>query len=179
MTEEEQIEWTRFQTFALGQLDSFIDRQNFVGLSIDPSFANKERLFVSRIKDGLRWTYKTWDSTTDYERIYSTQEEKMKMKFGKQVPTIDKITGDIGVDYYKGTNDTIEYLKLKTLVKYDRFGFDGTSYSIAIGDYMRESKYSWWEELPKEWTDLGLIFKELKDNLDLARTKLSAKLGSR
>jgi hypothetical protein len=52
MTEEEQIEWTRFQTFALGQLDSFLDRQNFVGLSIDPSFENKERLFVSKVKDG-------------------------------------------------------------------------------------------------------------------------------
>jgi len=42
MTEEEQIEWVRFQTFAIGQLDSFIDKQNFVGLSIDPSFENKE-----------------------------------------------------------------------------------------------------------------------------------------
>jgi hypothetical protein len=179
MTEEEQIEWTRFQNFALGQLDSFIDRQNFVGLSIDPSFEKKERLFVSRIKDGLRWTYKTWDSTTDYQRIYSTQEEKMKMKFGKQVPTIETVKGDMGIDSYKGTNDIIESLKLKSFVKYDRFGLDGTSYSIAIGDFMRETKYSWWEELPKEWADLDVIFQELKNNLDLARTKVSAKLGSR
>lgn len=179
MTEEEQIEWTRFQTFALGQLDSFSDRQNFVGLSIDPSFENKERLFVSKVKDGLRWTYKTWDSTTDYQRINSTQEEKMKMKFGKQIPTIEILKGDIGVDSYKRTTDIIENLKLKSLVKYDRFGLDGTSYSIAIGDYMRESKYSWWEELPKEWTDLAVIFQELKDNLDLARTKFGVKLGSR
>ena len=178
MTEEEQIEWSRFQTFALGQLDSFVDLQNFVGLSINPSFENKERLFVSKIKDGLRWTYKTWDSTTDYQRIYSTQEEKMKLKFGKQMPTIDMITGNIGVDSYKRTKDIIENLKLKSLVKCDRFGLDGTSYSIAIGDYMRESKYSWWEDLPKEWADLDVIFQELKDNLDLARTKLGAKLGS-
>ncbi|MFM7856665.1 MAG: hypothetical protein ACKO96_33260 [Flammeovirgaceae bacterium] len=134
MTEEEQIEWTRFQTFALGQLDSFIDRQNFVGLSIDPSFDKKERLFVSKIKDGLRWTCKTWDSTTDYERIYSTQEEKMKMKFGKQVPTIEIVRGEIGVDSYKRTSDILENLKLKSLIKYDSFGLDGTSYTIAIGD---------------------------------------------
>jgi len=178
MTEEEQMEWARFQNFAFGQLDSFIDRQNFVGLSIDPSFIKNERLFVSKIMDGLRWTYKAGDSTTDYQRIYSTQEEKMKMKFGKQVPTIDTVKGDIGIDSYKGTSGIIESLKLKSFVKYDRFGLDGTSYSIAIGD-MRETKYSWWEELPKEWSDLDVIFQELMNNLDLARTKVSAKLCSR
>jgi len=179
MTEEEQIEWARFQAFAMGQLDSFIDRQNFIGLSIDPSFEKKERLFVSKVKDGIRWTYKTWDSTTDYQRIYSTHEEKMKMKFGKQVPTIEIIRGDISIYSYKRTNDIIGNLKLKSSIESDRFGLDGTSYSIAIGDYMRESKYSWWEELPKEWIDLGVILQELKTNLDLARTRLGVKLGSR
>ena len=178
MTEEELVEWTRFQNFALGQLDSSIDRQNFVGLSIDPSFERKERLFVSKVKDGLQWTYKTWDSTNDYQRIYSTHEEKMRMKFGKQVPTIEILKGNIGIDSYKRTNEVIENLKLKSLIKNDRFGLDGTSYSIAVGDYMRESKYSWWEELPNEWYDLGVIFQELKDNLDLARTRLGVKLGS-
>jgi len=101
------------------------------------------------------------------------------MKFGKQIPTIGTLTGDIGVDSYKRTNHIIENLKLKSLIKCDRFGLDGTSYSIAIGDYMRETKYSWWEELPNDWSDLGVIFQELKDNLDLARTRASVKLGSR
>jgi hypothetical protein len=179
MTEKEQIEWRRFQTFALGQLDNFIDRQNFIGLCIDPSFEKSERLFVSKVKDGLRWTYKTWDSTSDYQRIYSTHEEKMKMKFGKQIPTIEIMKGDIGVESYKRTNEIIENLKLKSLVTYNRFGLDGTSYSIAIGDHMRESKYSWWEDLPAEWSDLEEVFGELKDNLELARTKLGVKLGSR
>lgn len=48
MTEEEQIEWAQFETFAQGQLDSFIDRQNFIGLSINPSFENKERLLTKK-----------------------------------------------------------------------------------------------------------------------------------
>jgi hypothetical protein len=176
MTEEEQIEWARFETFAVGQLDSFIDRQNFVGLSINPSFENKERIFVSKAKDGLRWTYKTWESPTDYQRIYSTHDEKMKMKFGRQVPTIKILKGDIGADFYKQTESIIEHLRLPSLVKSDRLGLDGTSYSIVIGDYMRESKYSWWEELPKEWADLGVIFEESKNNLDLARTQLRKKI---
>ncbi|MFM7854504.1 MAG: hypothetical protein ACKO96_21915 [Flammeovirgaceae bacterium] len=179
MTEEEQIEWTRFQTFALGQLDSFIDRQNFVGLSINSSFDKTERLFVSKAKDGLQWTYKTWDSTTDYERIYSTHEEKMKMKFGKQQPTIEIIKGKIGTESYERTINIIDKLNLKSLVEYDGLGLDGTIYTISIGDSMRETKYSWWENLPREWTDLEPILKDLTDNLNLARTKSGVKLGSR
>ncbi|GHN01566.1 hypothetical protein WSM22_30550 [Cytophagales bacterium WSM2-2] len=177
MTEEEQIEWARFQTLALGQLDSFVDQQNFLGLRIDPSFDKAERLFVSKAKDGLRWTYKTWDSATDYERIYSTHEERMKMKFGKQLPTIEITRGEIGEESYKRTNKIIDKLNLKSLVKSDGFGLDGTSYSISIGDSMRETKYSWWENLPKEWADLEPILQELTDNLNLARTALNYEYG--
>lgn len=55
MTEEEQIEWAQFETFAQGQLDSFIDRQNFIGLSINPSFENKERLLTKKHEPGNHW----------------------------------------------------------------------------------------------------------------------------
>jgi hypothetical protein len=38
MTEGETQDWLKFQAFAMGQLDHFSDRQNFIGLAIDPSF---------------------------------------------------------------------------------------------------------------------------------------------
>jgi hypothetical protein len=177
MINDEKKEWLRFEYLALGRLDSSIGRQNFVGLSIDPSFENKERLFVSKVKKGLRWTYRTWDSAADYEKLHSTAEEKLKMKFGKQEPTIYILEGDLGLDSYKLTDEIIDNLSLKSLVEFDGFGLDGISYTISIGNYLRETRYSWWVHLPDEWNGLAPIFQELQNNLDLARISLVKKLA--
>ena len=179
MTEEETRDWFKFQSFATGQLEHFIDRQNFIGLGIDPSFERTERLFVSRWTNKFKWTYKTWDSITDYQKIESSQEEKLKLKFGKQIPTIHSIQGELEDSFYSETEKILEDLKLKSLIKFDRFGLDGTSMTIFIGDRYRESTFSWWEDLPKEWIELQPILDNLTRNLDIAREELSRKLGSR
>src|SRR5690606_14415447 len=107
---------------------------------IDPSFDNKERLFVSKTKKGLSWTYKTWDLATDYERVHSTPDEKMKMKFGMQEPTIQILKGDLDLDSYKATNEISENLTLKSHVKFDYFRLNSTSYTISIVIYLRETR---------------------------------------
>lgn len=178
MTEEETRDWFKFESFATGQLDHFIDRQNFIGLGIDPSFERKERLYVSRWTKNLKWTYKTWDSIIDYQRIESSREEKLKLKFGKQIPTIHSIQGELEDVFYSNTSKTLETLTLKSFLKFDRFGLDGTCRTIFIGDRFRESTFSWWEDLPTEWKSLQPILDDLTKNLEIARKELSRKLGS-
>jgi hypothetical protein len=178
MTEEETKDWFKFRSFVTGQLEHFIDRQNFIGLGVDPSFERTERLFVSRWTKNFKWTYKTWDSIRDYQRIESSQEEKLKLKFGKQIPTIHSIQGELEDGFYSETATILEKLELKSFVKFDRFGLDGTSRTIFVGDRFRESTFSWWEDLPREWIGLQPILDDLTKNLEIARKELRRKLGS-
>lgn len=172
MTEQESTAWGLFMSQALGQLDAGIGKQNFVALGIDPSFQNQERLYVSKANKTLRWTYKTLNLGEDYQRIFSNDEEKLKLKFGKQVPTFQTIDGEIGIEAYRNTFQIVDNLALKSLISPTGIGLDGTSYSISIGNYMRETRYAWWETLPEEWADLKPIFQELMKNMELARIQL-------
>ncbi|PZR37607.1 MAG: hypothetical protein DI538_12145 [Azospira oryzae] len=54
----------------------------------------------------FKWTYKTWNSIEDYQRIVSTPEEKLK--FGKQTTTIHSIQGELEADFYSETEKTLD-----------------------------------------------------------------------
>jgi hypothetical protein len=79
----------------------------------------------------------------DYQRIESSQDERLKLKFGKQVPTIHSIQGELENDFYSETEKILEDLHLKAFLKFGRFGLDGTSMTIFIGGHYRESSFSW------------------------------------
>ena len=171
ISEEDFKNWSEFESMAIRKLDDYGLCQNFIGLAINPSFQERERISVSNGKNEFTWTYAVWDREANYKRFITSRDERLKIKFGKSTPEIKIIKGVVDKSFYEETEKQLENLKLKALVNIDSFGCDGTDFTIFIGGFYRKSSFSWWENLPDEWKDLEIVFKNLYNNLEIARSK--------
>lgn len=172
MTDEELDSWIKFKSLTICQLNDSGIEQTYVSLKIDPSFDIYERLYVSKEANKFDWSYIAWDSKSDYQKYSKSRDERLKLKFGKFQPKLMIIRGELDVNFYQETEKKIKHLKLIPLIENDDLGLDGTNYQISIGNYLREVTYSWWNNLPEEWSELEFIFTELYKNMEIARKEI-------
>jgi hypothetical protein len=102
---------------------------NRITYSIKPSFAKES--FCEIEKNTHRATFSVFVKNGNGQRQVQVSEESV-------LPILDAVK------------------QLRLPIHDDDCGFDGTTYELTIGRTNRVT-YSWWENLPEEWAELGKI----------------------
>ena len=171
-----QLEWEAFRSLALTAV-----RTGFIPKTTDGEHA--ERLFqivelpsfdtvtgweIFRItardaNESSRYILARtrWEQKQDVGMFYHPIERltMLRLKYLKRLSpaltfTMHLLRGDNAREVENASNRLLS-TPVPLLLAGKRFGLDGTSYELGVGDSWAGVRFHWWEQTPPEWTILG------------------------
>ena len=105
-----------------------------------------------------------WHQITDLEK-FRTPVETLKY-LNRLSPTIEFHQFVVEKFFFESTLERFRSLSVPAFIKAERFGLDGTSYEVNLGDHWAGLRFNWWETPPEPWRQLGEITFEALEKLN-------------
>jgi hypothetical protein len=164
MDAEQLKEWIDFERRAIqlvrkGNVPDEIGVMRLFQVLILPSFDEAVSWDVCREQstsgDRRYFAVQTrWKRQVDM-KMFETPVERLRHPKALY-PTLGANTFEISSDAVERFLDKLRTATIPAYVEAKSIGADGTRYELSFDDYFVGARYSWWEEPPDEWKEIGV-----------------------
>ena len=161
--------WRNFQDEALKSLTFKSDVNTIFLIKIINSFApsiiwrvaknsqrEKEEAFFAE--------FRRWRSDIDQEKFRSPIELLKHLSSLK--PTIETERFELSNEFFDESMNRFYSIKIPPIVELQKFGLDGSTTEIQFDGSFLNSKFSWWNNPPEKWKQLGDTVTDILNQLD-------------
>jgi len=161
--------WRNFQDEALKSLTFKSDVNTIFLIKIINSFApsiiwrvaknsqrEKEEAFFAE--------FRRWRSDIDQEKFRSPVELLKHLNSLK--PTIETEQFELDNKFIRNSMNHFYSINIPPIVELQTFGLDGSTTEIQFGGSFLTSKFSWWNNPPEKWKELGDIVADILNRLN-------------
>ena len=161
--------WREFQDEALKSLTFDADVNSIFIIKIINSFSPSIIWRVvktsSREKEENSFAeFRRWRSDIDQEKFRSPVE--LLKHIGSLKPTIETGRFAISNEFCKESLSRFYSIKIPPIIELETFGLDGSTTEIQFGGIFLNSKFSWWNNPPEKWKELGEIVTNILNKLN-------------
>ena len=161
--------WGRFQDEALNSLMFESDVNTIFLIKVINSFAPSIMWRVAKTSQREKLEtffaeFRRWRSDVDQEKFRSPVE--LLKHLGSLKPTIETERFELDSEFIKHSVNRFCSINIPPFVKEQKFRLDGSTTEIQFGDSFLNSRFSWWNNPPDEWKQLGDIVTDILIHLD-------------
>ena len=161
--------WRNFQDAALKSLAFRSDVNTIFLIKIVNSFAPSINWRVAKTsqqenKSNYFAEFRRWRLDIDQGKFRSPVE--LLKHLGSLKPTIETGRFELENKFIENTMKRFYSVEIPPTVESKIFGLDGSTTEIEFGGSFLNSKFSWWNNPPEAWKELGDIVKDVLNELD-------------
>ncbi len=164
--------WRKFQDEALSSIIFEADPKSIFSIKIINSFSPSINWRIVRKTQNIEEFYfaefRRWRSDIDQEKFRSPVE--LLKYLNSLTPTIEQGQIQIESEFIENILERFYSIKIQPFVNLQNFGVDGSTIEIKFGGSFQNSKFSWWNNPPEQWKQLGNVVADVLNYLDLKLT---------
>lgn len=161
--------WREFQDEALKSLTFDSDVNTIFTIKIINSFSPSVIWRVAKTsqrekEENSFAEFRRWRSDIDQEKFRSPVESLKYL--GSLKPTIESKRFAVSSEFCRETLNHFYSIKIPPIIELETFGLDGSTTEIQLGSSFLNSKFSWWNNPPEKWKELGHIVANILHKLN-------------
>jgi hypothetical protein len=174
MEKEQAGELKRLESDALVRLRAGVNRKGYIGkfrAIVLPSFDDchaYEILLPARSADLPGVAARTiWRRSSDVEKLRNPVAQ-LKYGLAPLEPTIEEVQAAVPLEPITNLLSKAGAARIPACIVHHRFGLDGTSYELVLGNGFVEARFKWWCDAPTGWEPISTLFGEITALVDNA-----------
>ena len=161
--------WRKFQDQALKSLTFDSDVNTIFTIKItnssSPSIIWRVAKTSQRGKEEKSFAeFRRWRSDIDQEKFRSPVE--LLKHLGSLKPTIETGRFAVSNEFCRESLNRFYSVIIPPIVELETFALDGSTTEIQLGGSFLNSKFSWWNNPPEKWKELGDIVADILNKLN-------------
>lgn len=167
MEKEQVVEFKLLEDEALTTLHAGANRKGYISqfrAIVLPSFEDCRayEVLLPASNTVLAIAVRTvWRRSIDIEK-FCDPVVRLKHGFDPLRPTIEETQVSIQAEQFTKLLSKAGIVTIPAHIASHRFGLDGTSYELVLGENFVEARFRWWHKAPRGWEPLSDLFGEIE-----------------